>query len=158
MATVMADQLEADTPDAIDRRSCEEVCVGDLAVAVQPGPVDHGSVEQARRARPELVMFAHGRRGEQGNSFGWRDRARIPRLADDADEAILCDRARRPTTALTDVALHPSTGVPMVDGIAAEEGDQDVDVEERSPQTGPSARRRSISALERLPDPDAEAD
>ena len=54
--------------------------------------------------------------------------ARVARLAEDTDEAVLGDGAGRP--AVADLLLEPSSALLVQDVIAIQEGQQNVDVEQ----------------------------
>jgi hypothetical protein len=76
-----------------------------LAMPVQPRVIGQLVVEQAHRTRPELMMFGGGGAGQSCDRLRRRNRAGIPGLADDPDEAVLSDRARRP--AVDDLGTEP---------------------------------------------------
>ena len=114
---------------AMSDRQREEVGVGDLAGTVDSQPVEDLLVEQAQIARPEfMVLVVRGAR-QAGDRERRRHRARITRLADHPHEAVLGQGARSP--AVMNLRPEPEAGPGVIDVIRIEEGNEDVDVEER---------------------------
>jgi hypothetical protein len=111
----------------------KQVCARHLLRAVNTRRVDGVGVKNAYRTRPEIVMAGSGRAGQHIDRVAGRDRARIPRLTDDSDEAVLCDGARRPP--LLDLAVNPGPRSGVVDVVAIEEGQQDVHIQQRAHQS-----------------------
>src|SRR5262249_24502458 len=113
---------------------------------VPPPAVDEGAVEQADRARPELVVLEARGAGEQVHRLAWWDGAGIAGLADDPHEAVLGDRARGP--AVLNLGVDPVARGPVIDMVSVEQSQQDVDVQQRASHSASSSRSRSISAFE----------
>ena len=151
------DRFERDRPveghesAAMGDRQREEVGVGDLAGAVNSRPVEDLLVEQAQLARPELMVLALRGARQAGDRERRRHRARIPRLADHAHEAVLGQCARSP--AVMNLRPEPEAGPGVIDVIRIEERDEDVDVEERphgeALRLAGVARRRSVAPFTR---------
>lgn len=76
---------------------CQQVRIGDLPVAVESGAVDCRWIEDADVVGPTLVSVAERRLVQHCYSLGRRDRVAVRRVAEDPDEAVLCERRRRPT-------------------------------------------------------------
>src|SRR5687767_12654182 len=74
----------------------EQVDICHLARAVDVKRVHPMAVEEADGAGPELVILSAGRAAQPIDGFGRRNRARVLRLADDADKAVLRQGAGRP--------------------------------------------------------------
>src|SRR5262249_34349516 len=138
--------FEGDEPAVVCGGQCEQVGVGDLLGPVYPPAVDERAVEQADRARPELVVLEARGAGEQVHGLAWWDGAGIAGLADDPHEAVLGDRARGP--AVLYLGVDPVAGELVIDMVAVEQSQQDVDVQQRASHTASSSRSRSISAFE----------
>ena len=138
--------VEGDEAAAVGDREGEEVSVGHLTGTVEKLPVDRARVEQARVAGPEGVVPAACRAGEAIDRRGDRHGARIARLAHDAHETVLGDRAGSP--ARGDLLFQPGPGAAVVGVVGVEQRDEDVDVEERPHPSGSSSRRRSIRSFE----------
>lgn len=113
---------------------------------VQPRVVDKLVVEQADRTWPVLVMF--GRRGacQPDDRLGRRRWAGVSTLADDSTEAVLSYCTRRP--AVDDLGADPPANTLVVDVIAVEQCDKDIDVQQCTRQTASSSRSRSMRALD----------
>jgi len=88
---------------------------------MHPGAVDDLGVEHADGTSPELVVSGAGSSGKQVNCLARGNRIGVTGLADDADEAILGDRARCPT--MLDLAVEPVARSPVVDVITVEKGE-----------------------------------
>lgn len=110
--------VEGDEAAFVSRGQREQIGVGDLAVAVEAGPVDRVAVEKAGITRPELVMRPGTGMREQFDGLGRRDGARIARLADDAHETVLGDGAGGPPR--TDLVIEPARCPLVIDVIAVQ--------------------------------------
>lgn len=67
-------------------------------------------------------------------------------LTDNADEAVLGYRAGRP--AVNNLGVEPLANAPVIDVIAVEERDQNVDVQQSACPTASSSRNLSTSAFD----------
>ena len=83
----------------------QQVGVGHLAGAVEAGAVDHACVQQRDVAAPEDVVWFGARLLQEVDRLRRRDRARVAGLGEDAYEAVLRDRTRRPSRA--DLGVDP---------------------------------------------------
>ena len=138
--------VEGDEAPAMRYSYRKQVSIGHLAWPVQAGAVHDLRVEHADITRPERVVSAAAGSAQQVDSLRRRNRARVAGLTDDPHEAVFRDRSRRPPRC--DFAVEPVTGTTMIDVIAVEQRQKDIDVEQRPLHSASSSLSRSISALE----------
>lgn len=105
--------IEGDKPSSILHGQREEIDIGHLAWAVNVAGVDAAVFEETDGAGPELVVLGAGRPAQTLDGLKGRNRARVPGLADDADEPVLRQGAGCP--AVLDLSRDPLLGSAMVD-------------------------------------------
>ena len=129
----------------------EQVGVGDLSGTGQPVPSQPPRLQQTDRVRPKGVgvLFGGLRQApgdlERGYGIG------VGRMQKNPDAAVLGRRARRPTP--VDVRDQPIRGEAMVEMARVQEGDQDIDSQQR-PHRTPLASRNRFRFLSKAPHAD----
>ena len=138
--------IEGDKPPSMLYGERKKIDIGHLAWPVNMAGLDAALFEKIDGTRPELVILGAGRSAQPFDGLKRRNRARIPGLADDADESVL--RQSAGCSAVLDLRRDPFLGSLMVDVVCIQERQEHVDVEKRSHHPRSSSRSLSISSLE----------
>jgi hypothetical protein len=138
-------RIERDEPAVVADRKGKQIEVGHLFWPMNPGAVEHGIIEQADVAGPELMMRGNAGLTQQRERLRRRYGTWIARLADDPDKAVLRHWTRRPS--VHDLRVKPLPGPAVVNMVCVDERQQDVDVEEGAAHSPSSSRSRSINAF-----------
>src|SRR5579864_2383295 len=126
-------------------REAEKVDIGHLAMAWRRFDLEELGVPQRDVVRPECVPAAAAEDPEPFEDVCWRRGClRVGRMRQHAEEPVLSQRAGRPADAA--LLCKPAVGRLVVYVLGVEEGDEDVDIEERHAAHG-SSRRRLTRAM-----------
>ncbi len=130
--------VERRQPAVMRHRQGQQVTICDLRCDQDMRGLDMRGIRQADVVGPEGVAGQAPQLGNNGaDSGGGARRARIFRIADDADDAVLRQRAGRLGVAA--LVLEPTMGGIMRDMRRVYQGDEDIDVEQE--RHGASSRR-----------------
>ena len=132
----------------VAHRQRQQIYIGDLPVSQHPLPIESADLQQAHVVGPELVFGAGRRLGQALRHLSSGQCTGIGRLRQDADAAVLSDRARRP--ARTNFTLQPRGCQPVVDVPCVEQSDQHVDIEQRAHLSALHATSDAFSVAQRV--------
>lgn len=111
-------------------RKSEKVDVGELFRTEDAVSREQARVKQRDVIGPELVTGQFELHAQDGNCFGYRDGPRVTATGNDSQEAVLRQRTTRPS--LPTFRNPPRTGTLMMNVGGIEQGDEDIDIEQRA--------------------------
>ncbi len=123
----------------------QKVQISQLPRAVNVRMLKQQRVQEADLSGPKCMVCCAGRVLQHANQHGQGLRAAVAGLAHDAKATVLSQCAGGP--AILYVVFKPLGRTHMVNMISIMQGNQHIDVKQRTHQTPSASRKRSISSL-----------
>jgi hypothetical protein len=137
--------VERHQATAVLHRDGKKIGIGDLVRTQQASVVEYRLIRDGNAIGPKIMTGLADARPQRCRGVCDRSMPRITRLGHNPHEAILGQRAGRPTTIC--VSGPPGTNARVKHMVSVENGQQSVDIEEGSHVTGSATTKRLLCQL-----------